>query len=101
MNLQDMQQENIFPFFCFLYVFLIEEKKNEIWSLPHLISFPQNAASYLAIVFLPTVRLCFLHFISIFMLVFDVKVRKETNYNINRSLRWPRQFIDAWRLHDA
>ena len=27
MNLQDMQQENIFPFFCFLYVFLMEEKK--------------------------------------------------------------------------
>ena len=40
------------------------KKKNEICSLPHLISFPQNAASYLAIMFLTTARLCFLHFIS-------------------------------------
>ena len=56
------------------------EKKNEICSLPHLISFPQNAASYLTIMFLATARLCFPHFI--FMLVFNVKLRKETNYNI-------------------
>ena len=37
----------------------------------------------------------------IFMLVFNVKLRKETDYDINRSLRWARRFIYAWRLHDA
>ena len=70
MNLQDMQQQNTFTFFCFLYVFLtraMEKKKNEICSLPHLISFPQNAASYLAIMFLATA----------FILVFDLKTKKR------------------------
>ena len=70
MNLQDVQQQNTFTIFCFLYVFLtraMEKKKNEICSLPHLISFPQNAASYLAIMFLATA----------FILVFDVKTKKR------------------------
>ena len=65
MNLQDMQQQNTFTFFCFLYVFPTRamEKKNEICSLLHFIIFPQSAASYLAIMFLATARLCFLYFI--------------------------------------
>ena len=62
MALQDMQKQNTFTFYCFLYVFLTwaTEKKNGICSLPHLIGFPQNAASYLAILFFATARLFFL-----------------------------------------
>ena len=95
MNLQDMQQQNTFTFFCFLYVFLtraMEKKKNEICSLPHLISFPQNAASYLAIMFLATA----------FILVFDVKTKKRDQLRhkslseMSETVHW--RLTLTWRL---
>ena len=95
MNLQDVQQQNTFTIFCFLYVFLtraMEKKKNEICSLPHLISFPQNAASYLAIMFLATA----------FILVFDVKTKKRDQLRhkslseMSETVHW--RLTLTWRL---
>ena len=95
MNFQDMQQQNTFTFFCFLYVFLtraMEKKKNEICSLLHSISFPQNAASYLAIMFLATA----------FILVFDVKTKKRDQLRhkslseMSETVHW--RLTLTWRL---
>ena len=68
------------------------EKKNEICSLPHLISFPQNAASYLAIMFLATA----------FILVFDVKTKKRDQLRhkslseMSETVHW--RLTLTWRL---
>ena len=68
------------------------EKKNEICSLPHLISFPRNAASYLAIMFLATA----------FILVFDVKTKKRDQLRhkslseMSKTVRW--RLTLTWRL---
>ena len=68
------------------------EKKNEICSLPHLISFPRNAASYLAIMFLATAVI----------LVFDVKTKKRDQLRhkslseMSKTVRW--RLTLTWRL---
>ena len=82
------------PFSVFFTFSLPElwRKKNEICSLPHLISFPQNAASYLAIMFLATA----------FILVFDVKTKKRDQLRhkslseMSETVHW--RLTLTWRL---
>ena len=104
MNLQDMQQQNTFTFFCFLYVFPTRAMEKKKWNLQSSALYNLSAERCL----LPRhyvpcycAALFSLFYFIIFVLVLNVKLRKETNYDINRSLRWARRFIYAWRLHDA
>ena len=105
MNVQDMQQQNTFTFFCFLYVFLTRAMEEKKWNLQSSTLDKLSAeCCLLPRHYVPcycTALFSSFYFI-IFILVFDVKTKKRDQLRhkslseMSETVHW--RLTLTWRL---